>query len=77
MSKNNISDEKMQKEYDFSGAEKGKFYSDDLELEIPITLDEDIKDYYIKLSGEKAEDLSKLINDVLRENIRLHKILNS
>ncbi len=32
----------MKKEYDFSGAERGKFYRPDARLNLPIYLDEDM-----------------------------------
>jgi len=35
----------MQEEYDFSNAEKGKFYRPLNELEIPICLDSDVKEF--------------------------------
>ncbi len=40
----------MEKEYDFSQAEKGKFFRPLDKLEIPIYLDKKVKDYYIALS---------------------------
>lgn len=36
----------MKKEYDFSKGERGKFYRLDAELELPIYLDADVREYF-------------------------------
>jgi hypothetical protein len=36
----------MKKEYDFSKGERGKFYRSDSELELPIYLDADLREYF-------------------------------
>ncbi len=38
----------MKEEYDFTNAEQGKFYRPIEELEIPIYLDKEIKEYFYK-----------------------------
>jgi len=38
----------MKDEYDFTDAEQGKFYRPLEELDIPIYLDREIKDFFIK-----------------------------
>ena len=43
----------MKKEYDFTNAEQGKFYRPIEELEIPIYLDNDVKEYLLKNIKEK------------------------
>lgn len=35
----------MKKEYDFSKGERGKFHRSDAELELPIYLDADLREY--------------------------------
>jgi hypothetical protein len=37
----------MKKEYDFTNAEQGKFYRPIDELDIPIYLDEEVKNFFI------------------------------
>lgn len=36
----------MKKEYDFSKGERGKFYKPDAEIELPIYLDADLREYF-------------------------------
>jgi len=63
----------MKDEYDFSKAEKGKFYRSREELKIPIYLEEDILSY---LQGRKGDaDLSSIVNKILRKEIELLKVL--
>lgn len=63
----------MEKEYDFSQAEKGKFYRPLDKLEIPIYLDKKVKDYYIALSKDKEVDLNKIINAILKKEMEIQK----
>lgn len=63
----------MKKEYDFSNAEKGKFYRPLDELEIPVYLDKKVKDYYIALSKTKNVDLNKIINSILEKEMEIQK----
>lgn len=63
----------MRKEYDFSKAEKGKFYRPLNELEIPIYLDKKVKDYYLALSETKNIELNKIINSILEKEMELQK----
>ena len=63
----------MKKEYDFSKAEKGKFYRPLDELEIPIYLDKKIKEYYVSLSKNKKINLSKIINSILKKEMEIQK----
>lgn len=67
----------MQEEYDFSNAEKGKFYRPLNELEIPIYLDSDVKEFYTQLSIEREADLSKIVNSILKKEIEIYKEIES
>ena len=63
----------MKKEYDFSNAEKGKFYRPINRLEIPIYLDKKVKDYYLSISKDKKVDFNKMINSILKKEMELQK----
>lgn len=63
----------MKAEYDFSKAEKGKFYVPDAEFVFPVYLDPDVDAYMSKLAEEKEVDIQKLVNEWLRANITLIK----
>jgi len=61
----------MRKEYDFSKGERGKFYRPDAELNIPVYLDEDVASFIRKLAEQKGTDVESIVNDWLRQSIRL------
>ena len=69
----------MQDEYDFSGAEQGKFYRPIEELDIPIYLDKEVKKFFVeklKVKGQ-AFSLNQVINTLLKKDIEISKQLNS
>lgn len=66
----------MKKEYDFSNAERGKFYREDMELNIPLYLDPDIKEYFEKLAKKNKTDVGILVNKILKKSIQFSKNLN-
>lgn len=67
----------MKEEYDFSNAEQGKFYRPIEELEIPIYLDKEVKDFLMAALKKKEgeESLSEFINSLLKQNIEMSKNL--
>jgi hypothetical protein len=56
----------MKSEYDFSGAEKGKFYRRDAIFHVPIYLDEDVNEFINKLAEERELEVATLVNQLLR-----------
>ncbi len=63
----------MRKEYDFSKAEKGKFYRPPDELEIPIYLNKKVKKNYLTLSRNRNMDINKIINSILEKEMEIQK----
>ena len=63
----------MKAEYDFSKAERGKFYHREATFHFPVYLDQDVDEYLNKLAEEKDVDIQKLVNEWLRANIALVK----
>ena len=63
----------MKKEYDFSKAVKGKFYTPQKKIELPIYLDKKVKDYYLTLAKDKKISLEKVINIILKKEMELQK----
>ncbi|MEW5986350.1 MAG: hypothetical protein AB1791_06930 [Chloroflexota bacterium] len=61
----------MQKEYDFSKGERGKFYSPNAIFSFPVYLEPDVDEFMNKLAEERGLDTQKLINDWLRTTIKL------
>jgi hypothetical protein len=61
----------MKAEYDFSKAERGKFYHPDAVFSFPIYLEPDVNDYMSQIAEEKHIDLQALVNEWLRSNIKV------
>ena len=61
----------MKSEYDFSNAERGKFYRSNTKFNVPIYLDEDVLDYFTKRAEAKGVNLNEMINDLLKRDIAL------
>ena len=68
----------MKDEYDFSGAEQGKFYRPLEELDIPIYLDKEVKGFFLeRLKAEDREfSLNQVINSLLKKDIELSNQLS-
>ncbi len=66
----------MKPEYDFSQAEQGKFYHPNSKFNLPIYLESDVEEFLTQLSDKKNIDVSVLVNEWLRNNIKLVKSLN-
>ena len=65
----------MQKEYDFSKAERGKFYSPDATLNIPIYLEADTLAFVEVIAEKKKMDLSKVVNELIKSDTQLAKVM--
>jgi len=67
----------MKKEYDFTNAQQGKFYRPIEELDIPIYLDKEVKNFFLKNIKERSSDfsLSNIINSLIKKDIEISKKL--
>jgi hypothetical protein len=61
----------MKDEYDFSAAERGRFFREGARLVPPIHLDPDLLDRLIECASARGVSLSSLVNTMLRKNIEL------
>ena len=63
----------MKDEYDFTNAEQGKFYRPLEELDIPVYLDKEVKDYFIQKIRSKGKQfsLNETINSLLKKDIEI------
>jgi len=61
----------MKKEYDFTNAEQGKFYTPMEELDMPIYLDKEVKKFFIKNIKTRSDDfsLSNVVNSLIKKDI--------
>jgi len=61
----------MQKEYDFSNAERGKFFNPDATHQLPVYLEPEVLDYFTDKANNKGVELNVLINELLKKDIDL------
>jgi hypothetical protein len=61
----------MKDEYDFSNAERGKFYRPNLKLIPPVHLEPEILDYLSQRAKAKGITLDKIVNDLLKREIEI------
>ena len=61
----------MKKEYDFSKGERGKFFRKNAKLNLPVYLDEEVQDYLQERARSKGVEVAELVNEMLRQDIRL------
>jgi hypothetical protein len=61
----------MKSEYDFSKAERGKFYRKGAALELPVYLEAGVREYLTERAKAKGVPVSDLVNDLLKRDIEL------
>lgn len=65
----------MKKEYDFSKAERGRFYRPGARLNLPIYLEPQIAARLAAAAHKRGEDLGVLVNRLLRRDVGLAEAL--
>ena len=67
----------MKDEYDFTNAEQGKFYRPIEELDIPIYLDKDVKEYLFRRIEKKDSSfsLNRIVNSLIKKDIEISREL--
>jgi len=63
----------MKDEYNFSNAERRRFYRPNTQLKLPVYLDQDIENWISEKAKAKGVNLQSLVNDLLRQDISLIK----
>lgn len=61
----------MKKEYDFSSGVRGKFHNKDGEFNLPIYLEPEVAKFVQKLSAERNEDRSQIVNKLLKKDMEI------
>jgi len=65
----------MKQEYDFSNAERGKFFKENATFNLPVYLDNEVQNYLQKYAQSKGVEVAKLVNDLLRQDIKLIEVM--
>lgn len=61
----------MKDEYDFSHAERGKFFRPNLRLIPPVRLEPDVLDFLATRAEARGTTVNQLINQLLKNDIEL------
>ncbi len=67
----------MKQEYDFSKAERGKFYRPGTVAHIPIYLDPDVEQVLQSLADDTGQTVGVLVNSWLRSNLSIVQAVQS
>jgi len=59
----------MKREYDFSKAERGKFYRKGAELRLPIYLDAKLQTQLERIAREEGKDIGEKVNQLVRKEV--------
>ncbi len=65
----------MKKEYDFTNAQQAKFYRPIEKLNIPVYLDDDVKQFFIKNIKQTNFSLNATVNSLIKQDIEISKQL--
>ncbi len=65
----------MKKEYDFSEGERGKFFQEDAEMQLPVYLEDDVRDFVEDIAKKRQEDLTDVVNELIRSDMKLAKVM--
>ena len=65
----------MRKEYDFSQGERGKFYRQDIRLNLPVYLEKEVLAFVEKLARKRNQDISFIVNQLLRGDMQIAEMI--
>lgn len=63
----------IERQYDFTGAERGKFYDPNAVLQIPVYLESDTMAFVEEIAKRKGKDVSVVVNDLIKADRDLLK----
>src|SRR2546426_9444945 len=66
----------MKREYDFSKAERGKFYRRGAKMTLPIYLDTTLQKQLQPLARSQGKGIGEIVNDILKNQVQLLTTLN-
>ena len=64
----------MKDEYDFSNAQRGKFYKPNLRLIPPVRLDPEVLDFLATRAQQRGTTINQLVNQLLKKDIELIEV---
>jgi len=64
----------MKDEYDFSNAERGKFFRPNLRLIPPVRLEPEVLDFLASRAKERGTTVNQLVNQLLKKDMELIQV---
>jgi predicted DNA-binding protein len=61
----------MKREYDFSKAERGKFFKEGAELRLPIYLETKLQHQLERLSQKTGKDVGDMVNELVKKEVEV------
>ena len=61
----------MKREYDFSRAERGKFYRKGAKLRLPIYLDAKVQSRLERIARKRGKDIGDIVNRFVKKEMHL------
>ena len=65
----------MKEEYDFSKAQRGKFYRPDSNLNVPVYLESEVQAFIGKIAQARHSDTSTVVNELLKSDMHLADVM--
>ena len=61
----------MKKQYDFSNAERGKFYRKGAVLRLPIYLEMKLQNHLQRIARKKHQEMGEMVNSLVRKEMEM------
>ncbi len=61
----------MKREYNFSKAQRGKFYKKGAELILPIYLEAKLQNQLQRIAQKRGKDIGEVVNELVRKEIEV------
>ena len=65
----------MKEEYDFSKGERGKFFRNNIKLNLPVYLDDDVLEFVEKIAKRKNIYIQTVVNQLLKSDIKIAEVM--
>ncbi len=65
----------MKKEYDFSTAQRGKFFSKSARLNMPVYLNQETLSFVGRLARQRKTDMSSIVNELIKVDMQLAQVM--
>lgn len=65
----------MEREYDFSRGQRGKFYRENIKINLPIYLEPETREFVENIALKKGMEVEAVVNKLIKKNMQLAKVI--